>query len=142
MGDLPEFYFRVRDNGATVFRVDTENRQRRLELEQIAVANIRNGQIKPQGDRILSEAETAAIRAWMEARKAELARREVDDIHRAIDHLNHVTQWAQSRAGEDELEEITDTLLLAMHDLRSVLVRRKSERLMRASGEVDEDDDD
>jgi hypothetical protein len=142
MGDLPEFYFRVRDNGATVFRVDTENRQRRLELEQIAVANIRNGQIKPQGDRILSEAETAAIRAWMEARKAELARREVDDIHRAIDHLNHVTQWAQSRAGEDELEEITDTLLLAMHDLRSVLVRRKSERLMRASGEADEDDDD
>ena len=29
-GDLPEYYFRVRENGATVFRVDTENRQRRV----------------------------------------------------------------------------------------------------------------
>ena len=27
-GDLPDFYFRVRENGAAVFRVDTENRSR------------------------------------------------------------------------------------------------------------------
>jgi hypothetical protein len=30
---LPEYYFRVRENGAVVFRVDTENRQRRIEME-------------------------------------------------------------------------------------------------------------
>ncbi|MEY3532238.1 MAG: hypothetical protein RI979_262 [Pseudomonadota bacterium] len=24
-GDLPDYYFRVRENGAVVFRVDTEN---------------------------------------------------------------------------------------------------------------------
>ena len=47
--DLPDYYFRVRDNGATVFRVDIENRQRRIDLDQIAVVNIRNGEIKPQG---------------------------------------------------------------------------------------------
>ncbi len=29
-----------------------------------------------------------------------------------------------------QLEEVTDALLLAMHDLRSVLVRKKAERLM------------
>ncbi len=131
MSDLPEFYFRVRENGAVVFRVDSENRQRRLELDQIAVVNIRNGQIKPQGERVLSTQETAAIEEWMAARNAELARREIEDIHRAVDHLNHVTQWAQSRASDAELEEVTDTLLLAMHDLRSVLVRKKADRLMQ-----------
>ena len=36
MSDLPEYYFRIRENGAAVFRVDTENRQRRIEMEQIA----------------------------------------------------------------------------------------------------------
>jgi hypothetical protein len=77
--DLPDYYFRGRDNGAFVFRIDTESRQRRIDMDQIAVLNIRNGEIKPHGDRTLSE----------------------------------------------------DDLLLAMHDLRSVLVRKKAERLMR-----------
>lgn len=138
MADLPEFYFRVRENGASVYRVDTENRQRRLELEPIAVVNIRNDQIKPHGDRKLTAGETAAIRAWAEARKAMLARREVDDIHRAIDHLNHVAQWVQARASDDDLDEVTDVLLLAMHDLRTVLVRRKAERLMKGAPRDDE----
>ena len=129
MTDLPEFYFRVRENGAAVFRIDTENRQRRIDMEQIAVLNIRNGEIKPQGDRALSDAERTAIQDWMDERAAVLARRGIDDIHRSIDHLNLTTQWAQSKATEAELEEITDRLLLAMHDLRTVLVRKKADRL-------------
>ncbi|PWE34180.1 hypothetical protein DDZ14_00215 [Maritimibacter sp. 55A14] len=128
-GELPELYFRVRENGALVFRVDTQNRQRRLDMDQIAVVNIRNGSVKPHGDREISEAEMAQIRAWMEARQEELAARQIDDIHRAVDHLNLTAQWAQSTASDDDLEEITDTLLLAMHDLRTVLVRRKAERI-------------
>lgn len=135
MSDLPEFYFRIRDNGATVFRLDTENRQRRIELEEIATVNIRNGNIKPHGERELTTDELARIRDWMEARVDMLARREIDDIHRAIDHLNMTTHWVQSRATEDNLEEVTDLLLLAMHDLRTVLVKRKSERLLRKAAE-------
>ena len=46
-GDLPDYYFRVRENGAFVFRVDTENRQRRIDMDQIATVNIRKGEIKP-----------------------------------------------------------------------------------------------
>ncbi|MDR9395040.1 hypothetical protein [Roseovarius sp. SYSU LYC5161] len=129
-GDLPEYYFRVRENGAFVFRVDTGNRQRRIEMDQIAVVNIRNGQIKPHGDRELSEADLAVIRDWMEERAAVLAARDIDDIHRAVDHLNLTTHWAQSRATDAQLEEVTDALLLAMHDLRSVLVRKKADRLL------------
>lgn len=134
-GDLPEFFFRIRENGATVFRVDTENRQRRIEMDEIAIVNVKNGQIKPHGSHVLTEAETAAIKAWMAARIETLARRDMDDIHRAVDHLNLTAQWVQSRATDDQLEEVTDTLLLTMHDLRSALVKRKAERLMKKAAE-------
>lgn len=136
--DLPEYFFRIRENGAFVFRVDTENRQRRIELDQIANVNIKNGEIKPHGDRKLSDADLIAIRNWVDDRRALLAEREVDDIHRTIDHLNLTTHWAQSRATDRQLEAITDALLLTMHDLRSVLVRKKADRLMRpAAGSED-----
>ncbi|KUF09653.1 hypothetical protein [Pseudoponticoccus marisrubri] len=130
-GDLPEYYFRVRDNGAMVFRVDTENRQRRIEMDPIAVVNLNRDEIKPQGDRQLSETDVAEIRRWMAERRALLAMRDIDDIHRAVDYLNTTTQWIQSKATDAQLEEITDALLLAMHDLRSVLVRKKADRLMK-----------
>ena len=128
---LPDYYFRVRDNGAFVFRVDTEDRQRRIEMDQIAVINIRNGEVRPHGDRTLSDQDMARIRDWMAERTALLARRDMDDIHRAVDYLNTTTHWVQSKANDDQLEDITDDLLLAMHDLRSVLVRKKADRLMK-----------
>ena len=132
MTDLPEFYFRIRENGAVMFRVDTENRQRRIDMSEIAVINVRNGNIRPHGDHVLTKDEREVIAEWMEERRAILAERDLDDIHRAIDHLNLTTQWVQSRASEDELNSITDRLLLAMHDLRSVLVRKKADRLIKA----------
>ncbi len=133
-GDLPDYYFRIRENGAVVFRVDTENRQRRIELEEIAAVNVKNGNIKPHGDRKLTPAEQTVIRDWLAERQRVLADRDVDDILRAVDHLNLTAQWAQSRASDDQLQAVTDMLLLAMHDLRTTLVRRKAERLMRGEG--------
>lgn len=129
--DLPDYYFRVRENGAVVFRVSTENRQRRIEMDEIAVVNVKNGNIKPHGGVDLTDADTAVITDWIAARQAQLAAREVDDILRTVDHLNLTTQWAQSRATDDQLAAVTDTLLLTMHDLRSVLVRKKADRLGR-----------
>jgi hypothetical protein len=129
--DLPDYYFRVRENGAVVFRISTENRQRRIEMDEIAIVNVRSGNIKPQTE--LTDADMAAIANWLTARQALLAEREVDDILRTVDHLNLTTQWAQSRATEDQLETVTDTLLLAMHDLRTVLVRKKADRLTRTA---------
>lgn len=139
MTGLPEFYFRIRENGAAVFRVDTENRQRRIEMTEIAVVNIRNGNVKPHGDHVLTADEEAVIAEWMEERQAVLAERDIDDIHRAVDYLNLTTHWAQSRASDEDLDDVTDRLLLAMHDLRSVLVRKKAERLTK--GQPVEDDD-
>ncbi len=131
MTDLPEYYFRVRENGAAVFRIDTENRQRRIEMDQIAVVNIRNGEVKPQGSSELSERDRAEIDTWVTERKALLARRDIDDIHRAVDTLNLTTQWAQAKATDAQLDEVTDALLLAMHDLRTMLVRKKADRILK-----------
>jgi hypothetical protein len=144
MSELPDYYFRIRENGAAVFRVSTDNRQRRIEMDEIAVINIRNGNIKPHGDHVLDAEETRLIEDWIAERRAVLADRDIDDIHRAVDHLNLTTQWAQSRASDADLDEVTDRLLLAMHDLRSVLVRKKADRLMaahRAPGEAGNPDD-
>lgn len=134
-GDLPDYYFRIRENGAVVFRVDPENRQRRIELQELATVNVKNGNIKPHGEVKLTPADLEAIRAWLHERTELLARRDIDDILRAVDHLNLTTQWAQTRASDDQLDEVTDALLLAMHDLRSVLVRRKADRLTRDAAE-------
>ena len=131
MSDLPEYYFRIRENGAAVFRVDTENRQRRIEMTELAVINVKNGNVRAHGDHVLSDEEKTVISDWIAERRAVLAERDLDDIHRAVDYLNLTTQWAQSRAEDDALEEVTDRLLLAMHDLRSVLVRKKADRLMK-----------
>ncbi len=129
-GNLPEYYFRIRENGAVVFRVDTENRMRRIEMNQIAVINIKNGQIKPHGETELTDSDTRAIENWLNERRKTLAARDIEDILRTVDHLNLTATWAQQKATPEELEAVSDALLLAMHDLRSVLVRKKADRLM------------
>lgn len=128
MTDLPDYFFRIRDNGATVFRVDTENRQRRIDMQPLAVVNVRSGEIRPQGERALTPADTAAIEAWLAARREVLAQRETDAIQRTLESLNAAAHWAQTRASDAELDGVTDALLMAMHDLRSVLVRRQADR--------------
>jgi len=131
MTKIGTLYFRARENGATVFRVDTENRQRRLDMDQIAVVNTNNGQIKYQHNETPSDAEKADIENWLSARQKTLASRDIDDIFRAIDHLNLTAHWAQTKASDEDLEKFTDSLLMAMHDLRMVLVRKKSDRMTR-----------
>lgn len=131
MSDLPGLYFRIRENGAAVFRLETESRQRRMEMDQIATLNLRSGEIKPQGETEPSEAERAAMIRWMVARRATLEARESDALWQRVEQINLMAHWAQSRATEAELEEVTEALLLAMHDLRGVLVRKKADRLPR-----------
>ena len=129
MDALPDYFFRIRENGAAVYRLGLDPRDQRIEMEQIAVVNTRNGEVKPHGPRELTGTDRAAIGDWLDARRATLARREADEIARTVEVLNLAAHWAQTRATEAELEALTGPLLLAMHDLRSVLVRKKAERL-------------
>lgn len=124
---LPELYFRMRENGALVFRVDAENRQGRLELDPLAFANVRNGEIRVQGTRQVSEAERAQMEAWIAARRAVLAVREADEIARCVEAINAAAHWAQTKASDEEIAAVASDLLMAMHDLRGVLVRRQAE---------------
>lgn len=129
MTDLPDLYFRVRDKGATVFRMGSDTHNRRIEMEQIAVINTARGDYKVTGDSILTPAEEAVIADWIKDRLTLLAARDMDQINRTVEDLNLAAHWAQSKATDDQLEAVTDPLLLAMHDLRAVLVRKKADRL-------------
>lgn len=131
MDMLPEHYFRIRENGAAVYRLRTDPRDQRIEMDQIAVVNTRNGEVKPHGGREITDADRAAVAAWLEERRTLLARRETDEIARTVEVLNLAAHWAQSRATDEELEALTGPLLLAMHDLRTVLVRKKADKLAK-----------
>jgi hypothetical protein len=127
---LPKYFFRIRENGAVLFKTPGENRQNRAEMHQIAAINMRSETIKSQGDTPLTDEETKLIKDWMHKRKTVLEEREIDDILRTIDHLNLTAQWAQLKASDVDLERDTDQLLLSMHDLRTILSRKKTEQFM------------
>ena len=65
-GDLPEYYFRIRDNGAAVFHVDSENRQRRIDMEEIEIGanspwlHRRVGDVEKEEFRLLEERKAAS----------------------------------------------------------------------------------
>jgi hypothetical protein len=101
-------------------------------MDEIAAVNVKNGTVRPHGDRRLTDADHAAIADWLARRQAQLATREVEDILRTVDQLNLAAGWAAGRASDAQLEAVTDALLMAMHDLRSVLVRRTSDRVAAA----------
>jgi hypothetical protein len=125
----PEFHFRIRETGAAVFRLSTG--AGRIEMDEIAVVNVRTGNVRPHGDRVLTEAERATIADWVDARRETLARRDREDAERTIDRLNLTAHWAQGRASDADLDAVTDRLLLAMHDLRAVLVRKRADKVMK-----------
>ncbi|QPM88892.1 hypothetical protein [Pseudooceanicola algae] len=140
--DLPDFYFRIRDNGAFVFRVGRDDRQRRLGLDQIAAVNIRNGEIKPQGDHVLDDEETAVIRKWMVGRRALLAARQAEEIRATIESINLTAQWVQTKASPEELDGVADDLLMAMHDLRGLIVRKRADAMTRQEAASQDSDKD
>ena len=71
------------------------------------------------------------IHEWMEERAAVLANSDMDDIHRAVDYLNLTTQRVQSKASADQLRSVTVAFLLTLPDLRSTLVHKKADPLMK-----------
>ena len=124
-------YFRIKDNGATVFRINDETRQRRLDLQPVAEANVRNGDIKLRKDVTLSDAELSEIKAWLDARSTELQGREIEQARLTIEQLNTTANWISSKPDEAVADAISEDLLMAMHDLRTAIVRFKSKMLDR-----------
>jgi hypothetical protein len=136
-GALPSHFFRLRDHTVQVFRVDADTPHRRIEMEPMAVLNLRSGEVRPLGGRALTDTDRAAIEAWQAQRRGIEAAREFDGVLATVDRLNLTAHWAQAKATDEDLDRVTDGLLMAMHDLRSVLVRRMSERMNGEAGDGD-----
>ncbi|MEO1562459.1 MAG: hypothetical protein AAFR98_03405 [Pseudomonadota bacterium] len=120
-------YFRTRENGAAVFRIDTKNRNRSLELIQIANISLRKQEIRPQGDSQISDAERAEIEDWIKARLEKLTSRDKDELDRMIDQIKTTTHWIISQATPEQVDEVSEELLLTLHDMRAAIVRKKAE---------------
>lgn len=52
-----------------------------------------------------------------------------------IDALSLTVSWAQQKASPKDLDSVSNALLLAMHDLRIVLVRKKSDATRKDTAE-------
>lgn len=119
----PNLYFRIREPGAAVFRVLTESAHHRLELEPIAIVSVRAGEIRSQG-KPLANADRQEIELWLDQRLKSQKRRDDVEITGLIERLNRGAQWIQSRADKKTIVGRADELLFALHDLRSVIVKR------------------
>jgi len=118
----PPYYFRRRGNGALVFRVSDTNRHARLEMEPIGTVNRKTGEVKPRGKRALTPEDRAAIADWLATEPSA-----PEPAARAALAMNRAAHWAQREATDEDLEAVTAELLMAMHDLRSVLIRRRGQ---------------
>ena len=121
-------YFRIKDNGASVFRLVEDPARQRLDLKPIAEANHRNGAVKPRPNEVLTSEESAEIEAWLADRRDTLARRENAAADRAVEAMNAAAHWLSGKPDLAAADASTEQLLLAMHDLRGAIVRYKAER--------------
>ena len=126
---LPELYFRLRDSGASVFRMDSDARNGRIDMTQIATVNLKSGDFKATGDKVLTEADQDAIQTWIADRMESQPWRRLDKVMQTIEDINQTAHWVQTEASDKDLEGVTDALFLAMHDLRQVLVRKTADRM-------------
>ncbi|PYE83920.1 hypothetical protein [Pseudoroseicyclus aestuarii] len=135
--DLPELYFRLHPGGATVFRVAPDGAQRRLDLLPLAEVTLPGAAIRPLGAADLGAQDRLAIRAWIEARAEATPGPGGAPRQSAVTAINHAAHWAETKATDTDLEAASEELLLAMHDLRAVLLRKKTERLAATAPKAD-----
>ena len=121
-----QLYFRHGEKNVIVFRMEVENRQRRIELNRIARINP-DGSIIQQKNRPPSEQELSRIQAWWEDWQRRSTAGELDRTEQFINDLNHFTDWISRRARADEIDARSDDLLTALLDLRQTVVRRLSQ---------------
>jgi len=120
-----KLYYRHRDNGVTVFRMEVANRQRRIELNQIATI-LKDGTIAPHKRRPPSDAEREEIAAWWADWQTRSATGDVCETEKFIAALGQFTDWLARRAPGEEVDQQSDALLTALLDLRQTVVRRLS----------------
>lgn len=126
MGVGREYYFRPRPGGAMLLRIDYDARLRRSEMHRIAGINAKTGSVNVTSGHDLTDTERALIDAWLAGGTGLTG-----DAANAAEQIGHIAHWAQFRATPAELTDATEELLLAMQDLREVLVRKAAQRAQK-----------
>ena len=106
--------------------MEVANRQRRIELNQIA-SILRDGKIVPHKRREPTEAELGEIETWWADWQKKSGEDALDETEQFIAELNLFTDWVARKAPADQVDQRSDALLTALLDLRQVVVRRLSE---------------
>ena len=121
-----KLYYRLREKGALVFRMEVANRQRRIELNRIATISA-DGEVTPHRQRPASDQEMAQAAAWWRDWCARRDEGRLAETERFMAQLNGFTDWMAREAADGEVAELSDPLLMALLDLRQVVVRRLSD---------------
>ncbi len=126
MFDHPTLYFRRKGNGATVYRIAT-GKHSRLDMQKIAILK-QNGVVKPSGKPPPTKAELIEITTWHDTRQADQETRDAARVDQLVGDINAVTQWLQVDANDKQITQNAQPILMAIHDLRTTLVRRLSDQ--------------
>ena len=121
-----KLYYRHRENGVTVFRMEVANRQRRIELNQVATIT-RHGEIVPHKRRTPTPEELTEVQQWWDNWQVRRDAGDLDEAEEFITELNLFADWAARKADAAQIDKQSDALLTALLDLRQVIVRRLSE---------------
>ncbi len=128
MGAVMKLFFRIKENGASVFRVDEDARDQRITLVPVAEVNARNANIKLRPQITLTTEESTEIAAWIAERQSLIETQEANIPFRTIEALNAAAHWVSGQPDPEAVDKSTDPLLMAMLDLRTALLRFKSRR--------------
>jgi hypothetical protein len=125
MTGAPErrYYFRVRPGGAMLLRIDHDPRLRRSRMSRVAGIDLSARAVLPSDAPNLTDEEAALIRDWLDKGNG-LSGKGAE----AVAQIGHIAHWAHFIARPDELAQATEELLLAMQDLREVLVNKAAQR--------------
>lgn len=120
-----KLHYRHRDNGVTVFRMEVANRNRRIELNQIA-SILKDGTVKPHKRHVPTDAELAEIATWWADWQARSAAGDLGETEEFAETLGRFTDWIARKAPGQQVDDKSDMLLTALLDLRQTVVRRLS----------------
>jgi len=127
MGCGRAYYFRPRPGGAMLLRIDYDPRLRRSEMHRVAGINRASGAVDVTAGHELTDKERALIDTWLADGNGLTG-----NAGKAAEQIGHIAHWAQFKASPEDLAAATEDLLLAMQDLREVLVRKAAQRAKKA----------
>ena len=132
------FYFRAREQNASIYRISADNRKSRDIYDHVGTVVYQSGKIKPQDGASFTSEEENEIAEWVSRHKTRLNKIAKTKAEELIVDVNHVAHWIQSSANDKQITEIFEDLVLALHDLRQTAVRRYAKALQSESGETED----